>query len=115
MKRTDEPLDKPGLYRLADRDFLSDHEPREEPRIPLDSDLSGLDPLALDPAAELDALTLLGGLEDDELEQLAEEARAILGRDCPHCGSNFVPKSPKAVYCSTSCRVLAWQKRTGYR
>ena len=68
--------------------------------------------------AEVEALVAaaLDELEQDtELAGLVavavEDGRARFGRVCPVCGSEFVPRRSHGVYCETSCRVLAWQRR----
>ena len=68
--------------------------------------------------AEVEALVAaaLGDLERDvDLAALVavavEDGRARFGRTCPVCGSEFVPRRSHGVYCKTSCRVLAWQRR----
>jgi len=34
-------------------------------------------------------------------------------KDCQHCGQRFVYYNSRAKYCSTECRVAAWEARTG--
>lgn len=35
--------------------------------------------------------------------------------ECLACGKEILRKRWKQKYCSTSCRVNDWQRRTGYR
>lgn len=32
-------------------------------------------------------------------------------RECSVCGSSFVAKQPKQLYCAARCRLLAWQAK----
>lgn len=45
------------------------------------------------------------------IEEAAEEGRRMFERMCPTCGRRFVPRRSHGVYCKTSCRVLAWERR----
>lgn len=45
------------------------------------------------------------------IEEAAEEGRRMFERRCPTCWTRFVPRRSHGVYCKTSCRVLAWERR----
>jgi len=41
--------------------------------------------------------------------------KAIRTVKCPQCGKPFKKTRRNRIYCSTSCRVLAWRSRTYVR
>jgi predicted nucleic acid-binding Zn ribbon protein len=42
--------------------------------------------------------------------QMRHEPRA-----CLYCGSSFIPRNSRRVYCSNNCRIYAFNQRKRYR